>query len=132
MRLSANLGSKNLKTGVQNGPKLKRRSGTQEGHLVVLEYRLAQMWGTARGLLNWDKPYIFLFFRDKDAWSANRHFPSADWHFSGADWHKREARPEGFWIEINLTIFDFLEIRTRSSSYSDHSANFSKHSNLYK
>ena len=67
MRLSANLGSKNLKTGVQNGPKLKRGSGTQEGHLVVLEYWLAQMWGTARGLLNWDKPYIFLFFRDKDA-----------------------------------------------------------------
>ena len=37
-----------------------------------------------------------------------------------------------FGIEINLTFFDFLEIRTRPSSYSDHSTNFLKHSHLYK
>ena len=34
-------------------------------------------------------------------------------------------RPEGTWIKIKLILFDFLEIRTRPSSYSDHLANFS-------
>ena len=53
-------------------------------------------------------------------------------HFSSADWHKLEAKPEYTWIEINLTFFDFLEIRMRPSSYSDHLANFFKHSNPYK
>ena len=91
MHLSASLGSKNLKIGVQNGLKLKRRSSTQE-------------W---------------------PSWSV-------DLHFSSVDWHKSEAWHEEFWIEINLTFFDFLEIRTRPNSYYDHSANFSKHSHPYK
>ena len=44
------------------------------------------------------------------SWSANR-------HFSSVDWHKFEAQPKDFWIEINLTFFDFLEIRTRPNLY---------------
>ena len=32
MRLNASPGPKNLKIGVQNGPKLKNVSGTEEGH----------------------------------------------------------------------------------------------------
>ena len=45
-------------------------------------------------------------------------------HFLSANWHKCNARPEGSWIEINLTFFDFLEIRMHPSSYSNHLANF--------
>ena len=47
MSLSASLGSKNLKKGVQNGPKLKRKTDTQKGHLALLECRLAQMQALA-------------------------------------------------------------------------------------
>ena len=86
MRLSAILGSKILKKGVQIRPKFKHGFGTQEGHLALLECRLAQNCGSAQGLLDWDEPYPFRFFRDKDA----------------------------------------------SQFVSDYSANFSKHSNLYK
>ena len=47
------------------------------------------------------------------------------WHSWSADRHKCGARLEGFWFKINLTFYDFLEIRTCPSSYSDHLANFS-------
>ena len=47
------------------------------------------------------------------SWNADRYYSSADWYFSSADRHKFETRPEDFWIEINLTFFDFLEIRTK-------------------
>ena len=63
---------------------------------------------------------------------AIRHSCSANQHFPSPDWHKLEVRLEDSWIEINLTLFDFLEIRTRPSSYSDDLANFSKHSHPYK
>ena len=53
-------------------------------------------------------------------------------HFPSADQHKCRARLEGFWIEINLILFYFLEIRTCPSLYSDHIANFSNHSHPYK
>ena len=46
-------------------------------------------------------------------------------HFWSADWHKCGPRPEGIWIEINLTFFNFLEVRMRPSLYSDHLTNFS-------
>ena len=45
--------------------------------------------------------------------------------FWSADWHKCEPRPKGTWIEIKFILFDFLEIRMRPTSYSDHLANFS-------
>ena len=48
---------------------------------------------------------------------AIRHSCNADRHFPSTNWHKLEARPEDSWIEINLTFFDFLEIRTRPNSY---------------
>ena len=51
--------------------------------------------------------------------SAIRHFWSAD------HWHKHGPQPKGTWIEIKLILFDFLVIRMRLSSYSDHLANFS-------
>ena len=56
---------------VHIGPKFKHGFGTQEGHSALLECRLAQIAGKARGLLD----------------------------------------------EVNLTIFNFLEIRTRLNSY---------------
>ena len=43
---------KTSKTRVQNGLKLKRGSSTQEGHPTHLECQLAQMRGTAQGLLD--------------------------------------------------------------------------------
>ena len=52
MRLSTILDSKILKKGVQIGPKLKRGLNAQKGHLAVLECQLAQIVGTARGLLD--------------------------------------------------------------------------------
>ena len=64
--LSAIPGSRNLKKGIQIGPKFKRGFGTQESHLALLGCRLAQKRGSARGLLDWDKPYRFWVFRDKD------------------------------------------------------------------
>ena len=66
--------SKILQMGVQIGPKLKRRPGTQEGHSALLECRsahgkcrLAQMLGPARKLPDWDEAYLFWLFRYKDA-----------------------------------------------------------------
>ena len=58
---------KNLKKWVQSGPKVNCRSNTQEGHSALLECRLAQIVSIARGLLDWDKAYLFQVFRDKDA-----------------------------------------------------------------
>ena len=46
-------------------------------------------------------------------------------HFSSVNWHKRKPRPEGTWMEIKLILFNFLEIKMRPSSYSNHLANFS-------
>ena len=73
MHLSTIPNSKILKKGVQIGPKLKRGLGTQESHSALLECRLvlpkcwlAQIYGSARGLPDWDKAYLFRFFRDKD------------------------------------------------------------------
>ena len=51
------------------------------------------------------------------SWSADRHMKSADRQSLSADWPKLLARPLDSWIEINLTLFDFLEIRTRPNSY---------------
>ena len=74
MHLSTIPNSKILKKGVQIGPKLKRGLGTQESHSALLECRLAlpkcrlaQIYGSARGLPDWDKAYLFRFFRHKDA-----------------------------------------------------------------
>ena len=52
MRLSTILGSKIHKKGVQIGPKLKHKLGTQEGHSALPKCRLVQIVGTARGLLD--------------------------------------------------------------------------------
>ena len=49
----------------------------------------------------------------------------AIWHSWSTNWHKCRPQPQGTWIEINLILFDFLEIRTCLSSYFDHSTNFS-------
>ena len=67
MRLSASPDSKNLKKGVQNGPKFEHGTGTQKGHLALLECRLAQMRATPKGTWIEIKLILFLFFRDKDA-----------------------------------------------------------------
>ena len=67
MRLGTILGTKILKKEVQIGSKLKRGLGTQEGHLALLKCRLAQIFGPARGLPDWDKAYFFRLCRDKDA-----------------------------------------------------------------
>ena len=61
----------------------------------------------------------------KQSWSAN-------WHFSSANQPKCGTWPKGFQIEINLPFYDFLEIKTRPNSYSNHLTNFSKHSHPYK
>ena len=53
----------------------------------------------------------------RHSWSADRHMKSADRQSLSADWPKLLARPLDSWIEINLTLFDFLEIRTRPNSY---------------
>ena len=52
MRLSASPGSKILEKGVQNGPKFEHRTGTQKGHLALLECQLAQTRALARGHLD--------------------------------------------------------------------------------
>ena len=57
--------------------------------------------------------------------SARRHFWSAARHFSSAEWHKIGPRLEGIWIKLKHILFDFLEIRTHPSLYSDHLAIFS-------
>ena len=41
-------------------------------------------------------------------------------HFWSANWHKFGPRPGGTWIKIKHILFDFLEIRSRPNSYSDH------------
>ena len=46
-------------------------------------------------------------------------------HFWSANRHKFGPQPEGTWIKLKQILFDFLEIRTHPSSYSDHLANFS-------
>ena len=73
MRLGTIPSLKIHKKGVQIGPKLKRGSGTQEGHSALLEWQsthekcqLAQMHGPALGPPDWDKTYLFGIFRDKD------------------------------------------------------------------
>ena len=73
MRLGTILDSKILKKGVRIGPKLKRGFSTQEGLLALLECqsahgkcRLAQIFGPAQVLSDWDKAYLFRLFRDKD------------------------------------------------------------------
>ena len=48
---------------------------------------------------------------------AIRHSCSANQHSPSPDWHKLEVRLEDSWIEINLTLFDFLEMRTHPNSY---------------
>ena len=48
---------------------------------------------------------------------AIRHSWSADQHMKSVDWPKLLARPEDSWIEINLTLFNFLEIRTCPNLY---------------
>ena len=67
MDLSASPGSKNLKKGVQSGPKLKHGTSTQKGHSALLECRLAQTRAMAQVHLDLDKTHRFQFFRDKDA-----------------------------------------------------------------
>ena len=52
MCLSESPSSKNLKKGVQSGPKLKRKTGTQKGHSALLECQLAQMWASTQGHLD--------------------------------------------------------------------------------
>ena len=56
MRLSASLGSKNLKKVVQNELKLKSRPGTHsallECRMVLSKCRMAQIRASARGHLN--------------------------------------------------------------------------------
>ena len=53
----------------------------------------------------------------RHSWSANWHMKSANRHFSNADWPKSLAWLKDSWSEIKLTLFDFLEIRTRPNSY---------------
>ena len=48
---------------------------------------------------------------------AIQHSWSVDRHMKSANWPKLLALLEDSWIEINLTPFSFLEIRTRSNSY---------------
>lgn len=48
MCLSVSPDSKNLKKGVQSGPKFKCGTGTQKGHLALLECRLAQIQASAQ------------------------------------------------------------------------------------
>ena len=62
MHLSVSPGSKNLKKGVQNRLEPKNKIGTQKGHLALSKCQLAQIMGTAWGLLDWDKSDPFLFF----------------------------------------------------------------------
>ena len=38
-------------------------------------------------------------------------------HSWSANWHKLKVWPKDYWIEINLTLFVFLEIRTRPNLY---------------
>ena len=108
MRLSAIPSSKILKKRVQIRPKFKRGFNTQEGHSALLECQLAHekcpsSLPPKRAI--------------QHSWSAARHMKSAHRHFSSADWPKSSTQPDDSWIEINLTLFDFLEIRTCSNSY---------------
>ena len=51
------------------------------------------------------------------SWSVDRHMKSVDQHMKSADWPKLLAQLEDSRIEINLTLFNFLEIRMRPNSY---------------
>jgi len=62
MCLSVSPDSKNLKKGVQSGPKFKCGTGTQKGHLALLECRLAQIQASAQEHLDWDKTHHFFIF----------------------------------------------------------------------
>ena len=64
--------------------------------------------------------------------SANRHFRSAEQHFPSAEWHTFGPWPEDIGITLKDIIFNFLVIRTRPSSYSDHLSYFFEPSILYK
>ena len=48
---------------------------------------------------------------------AIQHSWSVDRHMKSADWPKLLAQLEDSRIEINLTLFNFLEIRMRPNSY---------------
>ena len=61
---------------------------------------------------------------------AIRHSWSADHHMKSVDWPKLLAQLEDSWIEIYL--FLFFRDKDASQFVYDHSANFLKHSNLYK
>ena len=51
------------------------------------------------------------------SWCVDRHMKSVDRHMKSADWPKLLALLEDSRIEINLTLFNFLEIRMRPNSY---------------
>ena len=77
---------KNPQKMSSNWTKTQTRARPPKGPFGTFGCRLAQIPGSAQGLLDWDKAYLFQFFQDKDT-------------------------------------FQFV---------SNHSANFSKHPNLYK